>query len=114
MLVTQISENTIIKDEIDYIKFYINIILLVLNIYISHSAKVLLIYYIKYGLTKETHKLLVDKKFCSSIQTVIGLRTELKKKNILIKKEDDKFYLRDEFNINLQNTIIFKWKISKQ
>lgn len=94
-------------DDVKYIHFYVDVMCKLYNLNLSRGAKMLITYYILYGIDKSTHKKFIADKKGASINFIFNLRTELTKWDVLL-KEKDSYKLSEHFDIKMEDSIGFK------
>ena len=95
------------NDDVKYIHFYVDVMCKLYKLNLSRGAKMLITYYILYGIDKSTHKKFIADKRGASINFVFNLRTELGRWNVLV-KEKDNYKLSEHFDIKMEDSIGFK------
>lgn len=92
-----IEINTVKKTKVDQVELIISIICLVNTIKLSKTDKLILAYYVVYGVKNSTDNLIVKSGVCSNIGTLRNLKTKLKRKGFLYRTD---MYKSFELNIS--------------
>lgn len=104
-----------ITDKENYVEFFVKIMCVLYKLNLSRGGRMLVVYYMLYGIDKEVHKKFLKDKRVGNMNSLYNLREELKKFNVLIKnKIDEEYELCEYFNSDIEGKVGFQLLITNE
>lgn len=103
-----IKDTIKIKDRENFVEFFVRLMCVLYNINLSRGGRMLVVYYMLYGIEEETHKRFIKDNRASNMNSLYNLRGELKKFNVLVKgRYENEYSLSEHFNSKIEEKVGF-------
>lgn len=110
-----IKDTIKISDKENYTELFVKLMCVLYNINLSRGGRMLVVYYMLYGISQETHAKFIKDKRASNMNSLYNLRGELKEFNVLIRgRYENEYSLSEHFNSVIENEVGFLIKLKNE
>lgn len=110
-----IKDKITIKDKENYVELFVKLMCILYNINLSRGGRMLVVYYMLYGIDKEVHKKFLKDKRVSNMNSLYNLRGELMRFNVLVKgRYDNEHSLSEHFSSKIEQKVGFVISIENE